>query len=122
MMFYRGIMAYTLFFLFFFVVLCIIGYSVVSGIIEWDRNNKSPVISEEVKVADKRKVRHTHHHKHNGHHHVTHSSSYYMTFKSSDGEIKEFRVSRDDYATFDEGEYGTLTYQGTRFLGFERNI
>ncbi|BBA93044.1 DUF2500 domain-containing protein [Streptococcus ruminantium] len=42
-----------------------------------------------------------------------------MTFDWN-GQRREFRVRSEDYAVLAEGDTGTLHFQGTRFLGFER--
>ena len=41
-------------------------------------------------------------------------------FETEDGERMEFSVSDDEYGRLAEGERGTLSYQGARYLGFER--
>ncbi len=44
----------------------------------------------------------------------------YVTFRLDSGEEMEFHVPDWEYAQYPEGSAGTLTLQGTRFLGFER--
>ena len=38
------------------------------------------------------------------------------------GERKEFHVSGKEYGLLAEGDSGKLTFQGTRYKGFERTI
>lgn len=45
---------------------------------------------------------------------------YYATFETSDKERHEFSVSGKDYGLLIEGDQGILTFQGTRYKGFER--
>ena len=54
---------------------------------------------------------------------VHHSSStwYYVTFQVDSGDRMEFSVSGSQYGMLCEGHEGSLTFQGTRFLSFERN-
>ncbi|MGT2682748.1 DUF2500 family protein [Streptococcus porci] len=43
-----------------------------------------------------------------------------MTFEFGDGSRKEFKVPSKIFAYLAEGDLGKLTYQGTRFISFER--
>ena len=45
---------------------------------------------------------------------------YYMTFEFESGDRMEFAVPSDIYGLSVEGDRGKLTFQGTAFLGFER--
>ena len=52
---------------------------------------------------------------------MTNSSTwYYATFQVESGDRMELTVSGSDYGYLVEGDHGKLTFQGTRFLGFER--
>ena len=48
------------------------------------------------------------------------STSYYATYQLDSGERLEFSVGGREYGMLAEGDQGTLTYQGTRYKGFER--
>jgi hypothetical protein len=48
-------------------------------------------------------------------------TSYFSTFEFGDRERREFVVSGEQYGMLAEGDVGTLTYQGTRYHGFERS-
>lgn len=93
----------------------------VRGLREWSSNNRQPVYSDHVLVVDKRTHIWRHHHHHHNHaaHHST-STSYYITFEFEDGERREFMVPSKLYGLTAAGDTGTLTWQGTRFHGFER--
>ena len=71
----------------------------VRGISEWNSNN------------------------HSGAHGYTHSSNttYYATFEVESGDRMEFRISGPKYGKLREGDMGTLSFQGTRFLSFDRH-
>ena len=104
----------TLFPLLFLGVLIFI---VVKGIREWSYNNSQPVIPTLAVVMSKRQ--------HTSHHHTQdsamHSStSYYATFQLTNGERVELRLSGRQYSMLAEGDTGTLTMQGRRFISFER--
>ena len=45
---------------------------------------------------------------------------YYVTFQTERGDRMEFQVSGTEYGMFAEGDTGRLTFQGTRYLAFER--
>jgi hypothetical protein len=48
------------------------------------------------------------------------STSYYVTFQVASGDRMELHVSGREYGILIEGDYGKLTFQGTRYLGFQR--
>lgn len=49
------------------------------------------------------------------------STRYYATFQVESGDRMELAVSGPEYGMLAEGDRGTLTFQGTRYLGFERS-
>lgn len=95
----------------------------VRGIKQWSYNNKQPIYSDHVIVVDKRTHlwRSGHHHGSSMHHHGG-STSYFITFEFEDGERREFMVPSQLYGLTVAGDTGTLTWQGTRFHGFQRPI
>ncbi len=110
---------FGLFYVMFFLVIVMFVFVFVKGIGEWVSNNNSPRLSADAKIVDKRSS--THHHRHaNGHHH--HSHSYYITFEVQSGDRMELSVPRSEYGLLVVGDVGVLSFQGTRFLGFERKI
>ena len=50
----------------------------------------------------------------------TSSTSYYVTFQVESGDRMELCVDGTEYGMLAEGDCGKLTFQGTRYLGFER--
>ena len=52
--------------------------------------------------------------------HTTTSTTYYVTFQVESGDRMEFSVSGPEYGMLAEGDRGNLSFQGTRYLGFER--
>lgn len=111
-----------LFYIMFFLVFGMIIYTLIQNIAEWDKNNKSPKLTVDAKIVDKRSHTTHHHHNHNGHHHTTRSTSYYVTFEVQSGDRMELRVPMDEYGLLVEGDAGMLSFQGTRYLNFERKM
>ena len=89
----------------------------VAGIGTWHKNNQSPRLSVSATVVAKR-TDVTHHH--NGDNMATHSTWYYATFQVESGDRMELQVSGREYGMLAEGDIGKLTFQGTRYLSFER--
>ncbi|MBB6214352.1 hypothetical protein HNQ80_000432 [Anaerosolibacter carboniphilus] len=106
--------------IFFLFVFGMILFAIVRGIKEWSHNNKQPVLTVEAKVVTKRAHTSRHTHNHNNHMSSSSSTSYYVTFEVESGDRMEFHVSATEYGMLAEGDYGRLTFQGTRYHGFER--
>lgn len=49
------------------------------------------------------------------------STWYYVTFQVESGDRMEFSVTGSEYGMLAEGDCGKLSFQGTRYLSFERN-
>ncbi|MBQ8767755.1 MAG: DUF2500 domain-containing protein [Clostridia bacterium] len=110
----------VIFGIFFVVFFGVFIYNVVMNIAQWHKNNQSPRLSVDATVVTKRShTSHSHHH-HDGHTHTSSSTSYYVTFQVQSGDRMELEVKSYDYGMLVEGDFGVLTFQGTRFLGFER--
>ena len=109
-----------MFTLMFILVFGIFVVTIVRGISEWNKNNNSPRLTVPATVVSKRA--HTSHNHHNtgGHHHTHHSTSYYITFQVDSGDRMEYYTTGQEYGLLVEGDKGNLTFQGTRYLGFER--
>lgn len=121
-MFYGYFDMFTIMFSIVFVI--VIGMFIVTairGIGEWNKNNHSPRLTVIATVVAKRtNVSHHHHGGVNEHHHHHTSTTYYVTFQVESGDRMELQVSGQEYGTVVEGDVGNLTFQGTRYLGFER--
>lgn len=93
----------------------------VKGIGQWNKNNNSPRLTVPATVVSKRtNVTRHHHGGANGHHHHHTSTTYYVTFQVESGDRMELHVAGHEYGLLVEGDNGRLTFQGTRYLGFER--
>ena len=108
----------------FIVVFGMIVVGAVRGIGQWKKNNASPVLTVDATVVAKR-ANVSHHHHQTGtepmQHHTSTSTTYYATFEVASGDRMEFQIQAAEYGLLVEGDAGGLTFQGTRYLGFERN-
>ncbi len=112
--------------LFFLVFILVIGTLIVSfvrGIGQWNKNNHSTVLDVEAVVQTKRTDVSSHMHGSTDHAaaHHTYSTRYYVTFEVASGDRMEFLVPDREYGMLVEGDRGTLCFQGTRYLSFQRH-
>lgn len=110
-----------MFLLMFLLVTGTIIMNLIKEIGEWNKNNHSPRLSVPATVVAKR----TNVSRHrsggaNGHHHHHTSTTYYVTFEVESGDRMELHLSGPEYGLLVEGDMGELSFQGTRYLGFER--
>ena len=110
--------------LMFVVVIGMFIATAVKGISQWNKNNHSPRLTVPVTVVAKRTNMSHHHHNHGGTgmHHTTHSTTYYVTFQVESGDRMELNVTSSEFGLLVEGDRGMLSFQGTRYLGFERSM
>ena len=105
------------FFIVVFVIIFILFLTVfvlvlVRGVRQAHRNNQSPVLVIEALVVSKRQhISRTYEHL---------STSSYATFEAETGSRMELELSATDFGLLAEGDRGRLTFQGTRYLGFQR--
>lgn len=105
----------------FLLILALFVAAIVRGLMEWNRNNHSPRLTVFAAVAGKRaEVSHSHHSHAGGTSHMSTSTWYYVTFEVEGGDRMELAVSGHEYGMLAEGDRGRLTFQGTRYLSFER--
>lgn len=106
----------VMFTLMFILVFGIFIVTIVRNISQWNKNNNSPRLTVPATVVSKRTNVSHHHHDH----HTHHSTSYYVTFQVDSGDRMELHMTGQEYGMLVEGDQGNLTFQGTRYLGFER--
>ena len=98
----------------------------VKGIGQWNKNNQSPRLTVPASVTAKRTNVSRHQHANAGDvtgahgFHSTSTTSYYVTFQVESGDRMELSVTGREYGMLSEGDAGRLSFQGTRYLGFER--
>lgn len=91
-----------------FMIIFIVGLG--RNIKQWKKNNDSPRLIVNAKIVGKR-----------NHVHRSTSTDYYVTFEVESGDRMELEVSGNEYGMLVEGDEGNLSFQGTRYLGFDRN-
>jgi len=100
-------------------------FTVVKSLSEWSSNNDQPVLRVPAKIVARRTnlsvSSHHHHHEHH-HAHTSTSTQYYATFELDNGERMEFQLDGREAGLLIEGDRGELTYQGTRYHGFDRLV
>lgn len=106
-----------------FVILMII-ISAVKGISQWQSNNNQPVTIVPARLVSKRINVSSHLHSNADTIGQSSSSStdYYITFEVESGSRMEFQIQGREYGLLVEGDQGKLEFQGTRYLGFKRNL
>lgn len=110
-----------LFMLVFLLAFGIIIVTMIRGIGQWNRNNHSPRLTVPATVVAKRgDVSHHHHQDANGIGHTASTTTYYVTFQVASGDRMELQMSGQEYGLLAEGDQGELTFQGTRYLDFQR--
>lgn len=110
----------------FTLVFLVIIVTIVRNIGTWSKNNHSPRLIVPAKIVGKREDVTWHHHANAGDmsgaqgYHSTSSTNYYITFQVESGDRLELSVPGSEYGLLIEGDEGKLTFQGTRYLSFER--
>lgn len=116
----------VLFSIIFFCILALIIYNIVKNISTWNQNNHSERLTVPAKIVAKLTKVSQHQQPNAGDATGAHgftvmsSTSYYVTFELENGERMELSVKGPEYGMLAEGDTGALSYQGTRYLGFER--
>lgn len=113
----------AVFVIFFVGIFAIILFSIVSGLRRWRKNNNSPRLTVDASVVSKRLDVSHHHNRHTGSgagSYRTSSTRYYVTFQVESGDRMELHVDDTEYGLLVEGDVGKLSFQGTRYLGFNR--
>ena len=116
--FFSGDGFISIFFLLFIVAfVAILGMILVTFVRE-NRNNHSPRLTVEAAVVAKRQSFSSH--RSGDELHTTASTRYFATFQVESGDRMELQMSGQDYGMLVEGDRGRLTFQGTRYLDFQR--
>ncbi|MGG0668750.1 DUF2500 domain-containing protein [Sporosarcina koreensis] len=89
-------------------------FVIVKGIGQWSSNNGSPRLTVSAQVKTKRT------NTRGGSGDSSAHTSYYVTFQVESGDRMELKMSGKEYGMLADGDLGILTFQGTRYLGFER--
>lgn len=103
--------------IFVLVFLFIIGmfvFVIGSGIRQWSKNNQSPRLSVPAEVVTKRT------NTRGGSGDSRAHTTYFATFEVSSGDRMELHVTGQEFGLIAEGDMGILTFQGTRYISFDR--
>lgn len=106
---------------FIFIISTIVG-SLVSGAKRKHKNDQSPRVTADAKVVSKR-MQVGQNRQSSGDNDMMRSytySKYFVTFEFESGDRLELPVDSSDYGLLVEGDTGKLSFQGTRYLGFQR--
>lgn len=98
------------------------------GIVTWHKNNNSPRLTVSARIVSKRQNI-TYHNRLNagdtsgtqGYHTIS-NTDYYVIFQVESGDRMEFSITGSEYGKFKEGDEGKLTFEGTRYLTFNREF
>lgn len=114
---------FSLMFYGFWVFFIVIFIFIISKILrESISNAKAPRLTVDATVVSKRtKVSH-HHHSHNSDLSNHTSTTYYVTFQVNSGDRMELHVRGQEFGMLAEGDKGTLTFQGTKYIDFQRTM
>lgn len=89
-------------------------FAIVKAIGTWNSNNNSPKLTIPAEVVTKRTKTS------GGSGDSSASTWYYATFQVESGDRMELAVNGSQYGMLADGDVGILTFQGTRFVDFER--
>ena len=106
---------------FILIISTIVG-SLVSGAKRKHKNDQSPRVTADAKVVSKR-MQVGQNRQSSGDNDMMRSytySKYFVTFEFESGDRLELPVDGSDYGLLVEGDTGKLSFQGTRYLGFQR--
>lgn len=96
--------------IFFVLFICFFIFIISQGVREWRKNNNSPKLTVSATVVAKRMEVHGKHA----------STWYHATFQVESGDRIELTIDGNEYGQLVEGDQGSLTFQGTRYLSFKR--
>jgi len=87
----------------------IILFMAINSIVEFYKNEKQPMIKIDAVLVIKSTIKHS-----------RDFNSYQLTFETNSKERLVFNVNSGNFSIYAEGDKGTLTYQGSRFISFRR--
>lgn len=86
----------------------------IKGITTWSKNNQSPILTVPAEVVSKRTKTS------GGRSNSSASTWYYVTFQVQSGDRIELGINGSEFGLLAEKDLGMLTFQGSRYKGFER--
>jgi hypothetical protein len=104
-------------------LIILLGFILIGGLIifliaksvrQWHSNNQQPIQTVPALIVAKRS------HVSGGSGNSSAHTTYYATFELPGGERRELHVPSSIYGQLAEGDQGQVTFQGTRFKGYNR--
>jgi hypothetical protein len=89
-------------------------FLVAKSVRQWHSNNQQPIQTLPAVIVAKRS------HVSGGSGNTSAHTTYYATFELPGGERRELHVPSVVYGQLAEGDQGQVTFQGTRFKGYNR--
>ncbi len=111
---------YTISFIAMFCI--IVGLSLIIVVRQWWKNRYSPLIVTQATILDKRIEKHYIRSKRSAGigYRTRKVMIYYITFNLEGGEHIELRTDESVYSELQSGDYGKLTFKGSKYMGFVR--
>ena len=110
-----------MFTLVFVLVIGLFIYAVVQAIARKQKNDASPRLTVLARVVSRRQeVTHHARNMNDGVYHTSSTTRYFVTFQVESGDRLELQLDGSDFGMIAEGDEGRLSFQGTRFLEFQR--
>lgn len=111
-----------MFTLVFVLVIGLFIYAVVQAIARKQKNDASPRLTVLARVVSRRQeVTHHARNMNDGVYHTSSTTRYFVTFQVESGDRLELQLDGSDFGMLAEGDEGRLSFQGTRFLEFQRS-
>ena len=107
----------------FVLVIGVILVRLFQGVSQWNRNNHAPVLTVDATIVTKR-TQVSHHQTGTAESgmHMHSATTYFATFQVESGDRIELQIPNSEFGMLVEGDRGRLTFQGTRYQGFQRRM
>lgn len=116
------IIFFALIFIGFITIFILAFRSFIISAKEKKKNDSAPVLTTEAKVVAKRAEVSVYRHRHqNTMSYTDTDTTYFVTFQVPSGDRMELETQGYEYGLLLENDTGKLTFQGNRFIKFERN-
>lgn len=108
----------------FFIVIGVFVSLIIKNLTVWNKNNHSPRLTVDARVVSKRMdvSYYSHGVDSGGTVGSSGNTSYYVSFQVESGDRLELKVAGEEYGQLAEGDEGKLSFQGSRYLGFKRQM
>ncbi len=108
----------------FILIFGMIIFTFINSARQKHQDDISPVLTVPASMVTKRSdVRQSATHTSTNHlNHIHTYRRYYATFQVESGDRMELELKENVYGLLAEGDYGKLTFQGKRFINFERDL